>query len=109
MSAASPNNASMIESGLRSLDGESIYIGCASGRYLDESVNQERDGFTFSSSEETLIRRGVASSVREYLKDYISVSRRGDGPNTQALVRENPQFLFIKQRRFRTHSSRHCR
>lgn len=81
--------------GLRSLDGESIYIGCASGAYLDESVNQERDGFTFSSSEETVIRRGVASSVREYLKDYIAVSRAEMVRNTQALVRENPQFLFI--------------
>ncbi len=81
--------------GLRSLDGESIYIGCASGAYLDENVNQERDGFTFSSSEETLIRRGVASSVREYLKNYISVSRAEMVRNTQALVRENPQFLFI--------------
>lgn len=81
--------------GLRSLDGELIYIGCASGGYLDENVNQERDGFTFSSSEETDIRRGVASSVREYLKDYISVSRAEMVRNTQALVRENPQFLFI--------------
>jgi hypothetical protein len=81
--------------GLRSLDGEAIYIGSASGDYLDESVNQERDGFTFSSSEETIIRRGVASSVREYLKDYISVSRAEMVRNTQALVRENPQFLFI--------------
>lgn len=81
--------------GLRSLDGESIYIGCASGSYLDDSVNQERDGFTFSSTEETLIRRGVASSVREYLKDYISLSRAEMVRNTQALVRENPQFLFI--------------
>jgi len=82
--------------GLRSLDGESIYIGCASGPYLDESVNQERDGFTFSSSEETLIRRGVASSVREYLKDYIAISRAEMVRNTQTLVHENPQFLFIK-------------
>lgn len=48
---------------LRSLDGESIYIGCASGDYLDENVNQERTGFTFSSKEETSIRQGVASSV----------------------------------------------
>jgi hypothetical protein len=81
--------------GLRSFDGESIYIGCASGVYLDENVNQERDGFIFSSSEETDIRRGVASSVREYLKDFISVSRAEMVRNTQALVRENPQFLFI--------------
>lgn len=81
--------------GLRSLDGESIYIGCASSSYLDENVNQERDGFNFSSTEETLIRRGVASSVRDYLRDYIAVSRAEMVRNTQALVRENPQFLFI--------------
>jgi hypothetical protein len=81
--------------GLRSLDGESICIGCASGAYLDAGVNQERDGFTFSLCEETLIRRDVASSVREYLKDFICVSRAEMVRNTQALVRENPQFLFI--------------
>lgn len=81
--------------GLRTLDGELIYIGCASGSHLDENVNQERDGFSFSAGEETLIRRGVASSVRSYLSDYIAVSRAEMVRNTQGLIQENPQFLFI--------------
>lgn len=83
--------------GLRSLDGESIYIGCASGDYLDENVNQERTGFTFSSGEETSIRQGIASSVQEFLKDHIADSRTEMVRKTQELIRENPQFLYINE------------
>ncbi len=82
--------------GLRLLDGEQIYIGCVSGAHLNDYVNQERDGFTFPAAEETAIRRGVVSSVREYLDSYIAISRKEMVRNTQALIQENPQFLFLK-------------
>ena len=81
--------------GLRSLDEEAIYIGCASGTYLDEMVNQERDGFIFLASEETEIRRRLANEVRDYLADYVARNCAIALKNTQALITENPQFISL--------------
>lgn len=83
--------------GLRSLEDEAIYIGCASGDYLDRHVNQERDGFTFSSVEETEIRRRLADAVREYLSDYVAQNRAMMVKASQQLISENPQFLPIME------------
>ncbi|GAB0056278.1 hypothetical protein SIID45300_00583 [Candidatus Magnetaquicoccaceae bacterium FCR-1] len=81
--------------GLKSLDDEFIYVGCAAGDYLNQHVNQERDGFTFPSNEETEIRRGVANSIREFLSDYVADMRRKMVINTQSIIQENPQFIYL--------------
>jgi len=83
--------------GLRSLDDEAMYIGCASGEYLDRYVNQERDGFTFSGTEETDIRRRLADAVREYLADFVAQNRAMMVKASRQLIAENPQFLPIME------------
>jgi hypothetical protein len=37
--------------GLKALDSEYVYVGCASSLYLDEKVNSERTAFVLDSSE----------------------------------------------------------
>ena len=60
------NNRSVIDYsiddqlGLRLLDGEYIYLGSASGEYLDKHVNSERTGFTLDSSDIDVIKRAIA-------------------------------------------------
>ncbi|MEO5333889.1 MAG: ATP-binding protein [Magnetococcus sp. YQC-5] len=81
--------------GLKLLDDRFIYIGCASGAYLNEHVNQERNDFPFTSMEESEIRRGVAGSARQYLSDYVAAARRQTVKNTQNLIHENPQFIYL--------------
>jgi len=49
--------------GLKTLDGEQIYVGTVTGDYLDTHVNPQRTDFIFDSEEGRLIRRQVASSV----------------------------------------------
>ena len=50
--------------GLRLLDGEYIYLGCASGEYLDQHINSVRTSFTLDNSEIDQIKRLIASAAK---------------------------------------------
>lgn len=81
--------------GLKSLDGEHVYIACASSPYLDQKVNSERTAFTLDADEIEEIKRGIASSARQFLKPYIDVALQRKVEVTRSLIAENPQFLYM--------------
>jgi hypothetical protein len=81
--------------GLKALDGEFVYIACASSPYLDQKINSERTAFTLDSEEIDKIKRGIASSAREYLREYIQKALERKVETSRELIAENPQFLFL--------------
>jgi hypothetical protein len=82
--------------GLHLLDDEFIYLGSASGEYLDQHVNAERTGFTLESGEIDQIKRLIAKDAREFLKPYVEVAVAEKVRVTQELIIENPQFMYIE-------------
>jgi hypothetical protein len=82
--------------GLTVLDKEYVYLGCASGEYLNNHVNQERNSFTFDSEENTTIRRELAKSARSFLSTYIDEALAGKQLTTTSVIAENPQFLYVQ-------------
>lgn len=82
--------------GLKSLDGEQIYVGTVTGDYLDSHVNPQRTDFIFDPEEGRLIRRQVASSVKEFLKDYVAESLAQKKEITTEIIRKHPQYLYIQ-------------
>jgi hypothetical protein len=82
--------------GLKLLDGEEIYIGTVTGDYLDAHVNPQRTDFIFDAEEGRIIRRQVASSVREFLRSYIDESLAQKKAITAEIIRKNPQYIYIK-------------
>jgi Histidine kinase-, DNA gyrase B-, and HSP90-like ATPase len=96
------NNRSVIDYsiddqlGLKQLEGEYIYLGSASGEYLDQSVNAERTGFTLDNSEIDIIKRAIAKEAREFLKPYVEAALAEKVKVTHELITENPQFLYVE-------------
>ena len=82
--------------GLGSLDGEQIYIGTVTGDYLDTHVNPQRTDFIFDPEEGRLIRRQVASSVKEFLKEYVEEARTQKKSITNQIIKKNPQYMYIQ-------------
>lgn len=82
--------------GLKTLDGEQIYVGTVTGDYLDSHVNPQRTDFIFDPEEGRLIRRQVASSVREFLKEYVEESLAQKKAMTAEIIKKHPQYLYIQ-------------
>jgi hypothetical protein len=82
--------------GLKALDGEFVYFGCASGDFLNENVNQERTGFTFDAEDNTIIRRTLARAAREFLIDHIRAALQEKMRIANVVISENPQFIYIQ-------------
>lgn len=82
--------------GLEMLDGEEIYIGCISSKYLDQHVNSERTGFTLSEDELTEIRRKIIPKVNEFLGDQVKEIKEQKRKRAQGIINDFPQFLFIR-------------
>lgn len=82
--------------GLKSLDGNEVYIGCVSGAHLDMHVNQERTGFSFDSAENRDIRRALQASVMVYLDTYVSRLKERKRQLVQQVIEEYPQFLYLQ-------------
>ncbi len=81
--------------GLHKLDGEEIYVGTVTGDYLDSHVNPQRTDFIFDAEEGRLIRRQVANSVREFLKDPIDQLLAHKKEITTEVIKKNPQYLYL--------------
>ncbi len=81
--------------GLKALDGENVYIACASSPYLDQKVNSERTAFTLDAGEIDEIKRGIAKCARDFLRPYIQLEISRKVETTRGLIAENPQFLYI--------------
>lgn len=81
--------------GLKSLDGNEVYIGCVSGPHLDMHVNQERTGFSFDSAENRTIRRALQTSVMGYLESYVSRLKERKRLLVKQVIEEYPQFLYL--------------
>lgn len=82
--------------GLKTLDGEQIYIGTVTGPYLDGHVNPQRTDFIFDVEEGRTIRRQVAASVREFLCEFIEQSLAQKKAVTTNIIKKNPQYLYLK-------------
>jgi hypothetical protein len=83
--------------GLRLLEGEYIYLGCASGEYLDANINSERTGFTLDSNEIDQIKRAIAKEAREFLRPYVEEALAQKVNTAREVIVENPQFLYVEQ------------
>ena len=96
------NNRSVIDYsiddqlGLKQLGGEYIYLGSASGEYLDLNVNAERTGFTLENSEIDIVKRTIAKEAREFLRPYVEAALAEKVKVTHELITENPQFLYVE-------------
>lgn len=82
--------------GLKSLDGEQIYVGTVTGDYLDSHVNPQRTDFIFESEDGRLIRRQVASSVKRFLNQYVEQALAQKKSITSTVIKKNPQYLYIQ-------------
>ncbi|MCY0149725.1 hypothetical protein OEG84_18925 [Hoeflea sp. G2-23] len=82
--------------GLKLLDGEQIYVGTVTGDYLDTHVNPQRTDFIFDPEEGRLIRRQVASSVREFLSDYVEEALAQKRVLTTDIIKKHPQYLYLQ-------------
>ncbi|MDH4983827.1 ATP-binding protein [Hyphomicrobium sp. D-2] len=82
--------------GLRTLDGEYVYLGCVSGDYLDRHVNAERSAFAFDGKELDVIKKAVARGAREYLTEYVRASLDHKAHVAREIIAENPQFLYVE-------------
>lgn len=82
--------------GLKSLDGEEIYVGTVTGDYLDSHVNPQRTDFIFDPEEGRLIRRQVASSVKEFLSEYVEAAMAQKKSITGEIIKKHPQYLYIQ-------------
>lgn len=81
--------------GLKSLEGNEVYIGCVSGTHLDMHVNQERTGFSFDSGENRTIRRALQTSVMGYLESYVTRLKEKKRLLVRQVIEEYPQFLYL--------------
>jgi hypothetical protein len=82
--------------GLRSLDDQYIYLGCASGSFLDENVNSERTGFTIEGAEIDQIKRAIAKEARDFLRPYVEDALATKVQVTREVITENPQFMYVE-------------
>ncbi len=81
--------------GLKALDGEYIYVCCASSPYLDQKVNSERTAFTLDPGEIEEVKRGIGSAARRFLRSYIDQAIAKKVETSRDLIAENPQFLYM--------------
>ncbi|MCS3727547.1 ATP-binding protein [Bradyrhizobium betae] len=81
--------------GLKALDGEYVYIACASSPYLDQKVNSERTAFTLDPGEVDEIKRGIATRARHFLRSYIETALTRKIETSREVIAENPQFLYM--------------
>ena len=81
--------------GLKSLDGEHVYIACASSPFLDQKVNSERTAFTLDQTEIDEIKRVIAAAARQYLSEYIQEAISQKVAKSREVIDENPQFLYL--------------
>lgn len=82
--------------GLKVLEGEQVYIGCAYGDFLDQRVNQERTGFNCKAEVIEEIVRSLSSAIKNYLSDDIQAIKQQKKKTINSLIDEHPQFLYIK-------------
>lgn len=81
--------------GLKALDNDYLYVCCASSPYLDQKVNSERTAFTLEPQEIDAVKRGIASSARNFLRPYIDKAVAKKVQTSRELIAENPQFLYL--------------
>lgn len=81
--------------GLKALDGEYLYVGCASSPYLDQKVNSERTAFILDPGEIDEVKRNVANAARSFLHPYIAKALAKKVETGRELIAENPQFLYM--------------
>lgn len=82
--------------GLKSLDGEFVYVGGVSGDWLDSNVNAERTAFICEGSDIEQIKRSIARHARTFLEAYIEQVLQAKTATTKEVIAENPQFLFVE-------------
>lgn len=82
--------------GLKALGGEYVYIGCVSGDYLDNNVNQERNAFIFDSDEARIIKRSLVQSIMGYLHDYVEEIKEKKRKSAKKIIYEYPQFMYLQ-------------
>ncbi|TXH06529.1 MAG: ATP-binding protein [Candidatus Moraniibacteriota bacterium] len=82
--------------GLKTLDDEYIYIGCVSGDYLNEHVNQERTAFTFVADVQKAINGAAVKNLKDHLSSYIQEIKEIKKVVARSIIDKNPQFLFLK-------------
>lgn len=82
--------------GLKTLDGEQIYVGTVTGDYLDTHVNPQRTDFIFDPEEGRLIRRQVASSIKSFLKEYVEAALSQKKAITREIITKNPQYMYLQ-------------
>jgi hypothetical protein len=80
---------------LKALDGEHVYVACASSPYLDQKVNSERTAFILDQAELDEIKRGIATCARQFLRPYIELALTRKVTTSRELIAENPQFLYM--------------
>ncbi len=99
----SGNNRSVVEYpldeqlGLKTLDGEYVYLGCVSGEYLDRHVNPERSAFTLEGKELDAVKKAVARGARQYLHEYVRATLDQKVHVAREIISENPQFLYVER------------
>ncbi len=82
--------------GLKLLNGQEIYVGTVTGDYLDTHVNTQRTDFIFDSEDSKAIRRQVATSVKEFLAEFVEESLAQKKSITTEIIRKNPQYLYLR-------------
>lgn len=81
--------------GLHKLDNDEIYVGTVTGDYLDTHVNPQRTDFIFDAEEGRLIRRQVADSIRDFLKEPIEKKLAQKKQITADVIKKNPQYMYL--------------
>jgi hypothetical protein len=82
--------------GLKSLNGDKVYVGCVYGEFLDAHVNAERTAFTFDADENQTIRRALVKSIMGYLDNFVSEVKEKKRTVASRVVGEYPQFLYLQ-------------
>ena len=81
---------------LKTLNDAQIYVGTVTGDYLDLNVNPQRTDFIFDPEEGRIIRRQVASSIKEFLSDYVEEALAQKKSITTQIIKKHPQYLYIQ-------------
>ena len=82
--------------GLKSLDGEHVYIACVSGPLLDATVNQERTDFILSEDEKAAVRRGAIEQAKFFLANYVDAVVNQKKFTAETVINNNPQYMYLK-------------
>ena len=82
--------------GLKSLDGDNVYIACVSSPMLDATVNQERTDFFLSEEEKSAVRRGAIDQAKVFLSEYIDAVITQKKMTAAVVIDNNPQYMYLK-------------